>query len=103
MFTYHLWLNNNTKSRHPFGNLFKITKFGESHGTAIGVILAACHPRIDFDMDFLQSELDKSHKRKLKNTLQRKERDTAQILSGIFEGKPTGTPIAILIPNEDQR
>lgn len=88
---------------NSFGNLFKITSFGESHGKAIGVIIDGCPPNIDIDEGFIQSELDKRKPGQSKITTQRKESDVAQILSGIFEGKSTGTPIAILIPNEDQR
>ncbi|WP_437917766.1 chorismate synthase [Sphingobacterium sp. LRF_L2] len=88
---------------NSFGNLFKITTFGESHGKAIGVIIDGCPPNIDIDEEFIQSELDKRRPGQSKITTQRKESDTAQILSGVFEGKSTGTPISILIPNEDQR
>ncbi|GHE30791.1 chorismate synthase [Sphingobacterium griseoflavum] len=88
---------------NSFGHLFKITTFGESHGKAIGVIIDGCPPNIDIDEEFIQSELDKRKPGQSKITTQRKESDVAQILSGVFEGKSTGTPIAILIPNEDQR
>lgn len=88
---------------NSFGNLFTITTFGESHGKAIGVIIDGCPPHVDIDEDFIQSELDKRKPGQSKITTQRKESDVAQILSGVFEGKSTGTPIAILIPNEDQR
>lgn len=88
---------------NSFGDIFKITTFGESHGAAIGVILDGCPPNIEIDEEFIQSELDKRKPGQSKITTQRKESDTAQILSGIFERKSTGTPIAIVIPNEDQR
>ncbi|RWU10863.1 chorismate synthase [Pedobacter chitinilyticus] len=88
---------------NSFGQLFRITTFGESHGTAIGVILDGCPAGLTIDLDFIQSELDKRKPGQSKITTQRKESDTVQILSGIFEGKSTGTPIAMLIPNEDQR
>ncbi|SKB60719.1 chorismate synthase [Sphingobacterium nematocida] len=88
---------------NSFGDLFRITTFGESHGAAIGVILDGCPSNIVIDEAFIQSELDKRRPGQSKITTQRKESDTAQILSGIFEGKSTGTPIAIVIPNEDQR
>lgn len=88
---------------NSFGDLFKITTFGESHGKAIGVIIDGCPSNITIDEDFIQSELDKRKPGQSKITTQRKESDTAQILSGTFEGKSTGTPIAIIIPNEDQR
>ncbi|RYZ16200.1 MAG: chorismate synthase, partial [Sphingobacteriales bacterium] len=83
--------------------LFRISTFGESHGTAIGVILDGCPAQLPIDLDFIQSELDKRKPGQSKITTQRKESDTVQILSGTFEGKSTGTPIAMLIPNEDQR
>lgn len=88
---------------NTFGDIFKITTFGESHGKAIGVIIDGCPSMIDLDEDFIQSELDKRKPGQSKITTQRKESDIAQILSGVFEGKTTGTPIAIVIPNEDQR
>lgn len=88
---------------NSFGDLFRITTFGESHGAAIGVIVDGCPSNIDIDEAFIQSELDKRRPGQSKITTQRKENDTAQLLSGVFEGKTTGTPIAINIPNEDQR
>ncbi|TKC09002.1 chorismate synthase [Pedobacter frigoris] len=88
---------------NTFGQLFRITTFGESHGIAIGVILDGCPAQLPIDLDFIQSELDKRRPGQSKITTQRKESDTVQILSGVFEGKSTGTPIAMLIPNEDQR
>lgn len=88
---------------NSFGQLFRITTFGESHGTAIGVIIDGCPSNLKLDIDFIQSELDKRKPGQSKITTQRKESDTVQILSGVFEGKTTGTPIAMLIPNEDQR
>ena len=88
---------------NTFGQLFRISTFGESHGMAIGVILDGCPAQLPIDLDFIQSELDKRRPGQSKITTQRKESDTVQILSGTFEGKSTGTPIAMLIPNEDQR
>ncbi len=88
---------------NSFGQLFRITTFGESHGIAIGVILDGCPAGLTIDLDFIQSELDKRKPGQSKITTQRKESDSVQILSGTFEGKSTGTPIAMLIPNEDQR
>ena len=88
---------------NSFGQLFRISTFGESHGVAIGVILDGCPAGLTIDLDFIQSELDKRKPGQSKITTQRKESDTVQILSGTFEGKSTGTPIAMLIPNEDQR
>jgi chorismate synthase len=88
---------------NSFGKLFKITTFGESHGVAIGVIIDGCPAGLTIDVDFIQSELDKRKPGQSKITTQRKESDIVQILSGTFEGKSTGTPISLLIPNEDQR
>lgn len=86
-----------------FGNLFKISTFGESHGKAIGVIIDGCPPNVTIDETFIQAELDRRKPGQSNIVTQRKESDTMQILSGVFEGKSTGTPIAIVIPNEDQR
>ncbi|WP_342647412.1 chorismate synthase [Mucilaginibacter sp. CSA2-8R] len=88
---------------NSFGQLFRITTFGESHGVAIGVIIDGCPAGLSVDLDYIQAELDKRKPGQSKITTQRKESDTVQILSGTFEGKTTGTPIAMLIPNEDQR
>ncbi|MEY3678476.1 MAG: chorismate synthase [Bacteroidota bacterium] len=88
---------------NSFGTLFKITTFGESHGEAIGVVIDGCPANLQVDRDFIQSELDKRRPGQSHITTQRKESDTVKILSGIFEGKTSGTPIALLIPNEDQR
>lgn len=88
---------------NTFGQAFRITTFGESHGLAIGVIIDGCPAGLEIDLEFIQSELDKRKPGQSKITTQRKESDTVQILSGVFEGKSTGTPIAMLIPNEDQR
>lgn len=88
---------------NSFGQLFRISTFGESHGIAIGVILDGCPAQLPIDLDFIQSELDKRKPGQSKITTQRKESDSVQILSGTFEGKSTGTPIMMLIPNEDQR
>src|SRR5690554_3375628 len=88
---------------NSFGKAFKITTFGESHGKAIGVIIDGCPPNVEVDLEFIQQELDKRKPGQSKITTQRKESDTCSILSGIFEGKTTGTPIMLLIPNEDQR
>ncbi|MCY7327272.1 MAG: chorismate synthase, partial [Saprospiraceae bacterium] len=85
------------------GQLFRITTFGESHGPAIGVIIDGCPSNLEIELDFIQSELDKRKPGQSKITTQRKESDTVQILSGVFEGKTTGAPLAMLIPNEDQR
>src|SRR5437868_7817643 len=88
---------------NSFGQLFRITTFGESHGEAIGVIIDGCSAQLNVDLEYIQSELDKRKPGQSKITTQRKESDTVKVLSGVFEGKTTGTPIAMLIPNEDQR
>src|SRR5690606_21415957 len=90
-------------SGNSFGKIFSISTFGESHGPAIGVIIDGCPANIQFDEAFIQAELDKRKPGQSKITTQRKESDTFSVLSGVFEGKTTGTPIALLIPNEDHR
>ena len=86
-----------------YGTIFKISTFGESHGKAIGVVIDGCPAGIDFNEPFIQSELDRRKPGQSRITTQRKESDEYQVLSGVFEGKTTGTPIALIIPNEDQR
>ncbi|MFT4032663.1 MAG: chorismate synthase [Siphonobacter sp.] len=86
-----------------YGTLFKISTFGESHGKAVGVVVDGCPAGIDFDEAFIQSELDRRKPGQSRITTQRRESDTFQVLSGVFEGKTTGTPIAMVIANEDQR
>jgi len=88
---------------NTFGNLFRITTFGESHGAAIGVIIDGCPAGLEIDEDFIQLELNRRKPGQSKITTQRKEADQFKILSGTINGKATGTPIAIVIENEDQR
>lgn len=88
---------------NSYGTLFRISTFGESHGPAIGVIIDGCPAGLEIDESFIQSELDRRKPGQSKITTQRKEDDTFKILSGVFEGKSTGTPIAIVIENQDQR
>ncbi len=88
---------------NSFGTIFKISTFGESHGKGIGVIVDGCPPNIEFDLGFIQHELDRRRPGQSSIVTQRKESDTVDVLSGVFEGKTTGTPIAFYIPNEDQR
>jgi chorismate synthase len=88
---------------NSYGTLFRITTFGESHGPAIGVIIDGCPAGLLIDDAFIQSELDRRKPGQSKITTQRKEDDVFRILSGTFEGKSTGTPIAIVIENQDQR
>ena len=86
-----------------YGTLFKISTFGESHGPAIGVVIDGCPAGLEVDEAFIQSELDRRKPGQSKITTQRKEDDAFKILSGVFEGKSTGTPIALVIENQDQR
>lgn len=86
-----------------YGKIFKIATFGESHGVGIGVVIEGCPAGVTFDSDFIQSELTRRKPGQSKITTQRREADEFEVLSGVFEGKTTGTPIAIVIRNEDQR
>lgn len=86
-----------------FGTLFRLTTFGESHGNAIGGIVDGFPANVEIDVDFIQSELDRRKPGQSRIVTQRKESDQVQFLSGIFEGKSTGTPIGFLIPNEDAK
>jgi chorismate synthase len=90
-------------SGNTFGKLFTVTTFGESHGPAIGCIVDGCPPGLKLNAAIIQPFLDKRKPGQSKYTTQRRETDTVQILSGVFEGLTTGTPIALLIKNEDQR
>jgi len=86
-----------------YGKIFKISTFGESHGKAIGVVIDGCPAGVDFDEEEIQHELDRRKPGQSRITTQRKESDSFQVLSGVFEGKTTGTPVALVIYNEDQR
>lgn len=88
---------------NSYGTLFRITTFGESHGPAIGVIIDGCPAGLEIDEPFIQSELTRRKPGQSRITTQRKEDDSFKILSGVFEGKSTGTPITIVIDNQDQR
>lgn len=88
---------------NSLGTLFKITTFGESHGEAVGVVIDGCPPLLSVDIDFINSEMARRRPGQSTLTTQRNESDEVQILSGVFEGKTTGAPIAIIIPNKDQR
>jgi len=88
---------------NSFGTLFKITTFGESHGKAIGVTIDGCPAGVAIDEKYIQGQLDRRKPGQSKITTQRKEPDTFEILSGVFEGKSTGTPIAMIIWNKDQK
>jgi chorismate synthase len=86
-----------------FGKLFTITTFGESHGKGIGVIIDGCPAGIEINIEFIQSELRRRRPGQSAIVTQRKENDEVQILSGVFEGLATGSPIAMIIPNDDQK
>jgi chorismate synthase len=88
---------------NTYGKIFSITTFGESHGPAIGVIIDGCPAGLEIDEAFIQAELERRKPGQSKITTQRKEEDTVKIQSGIFEGKSTGTPISMVIENQDQR
>ena len=88
---------------NTFGKIFTLTTFGESHGTALGCILDGCPPGLEISESDIQKELDKRKPGSSKYTTQRKEEDKVEILSGVFEGKTTGTPIGMIIKNKDQK
>lgn len=88
---------------NTFGRIFTITSFGESHGPAIGCVVDGCPPGLSLSVDDIQHDLDRRKPGTSRHVTQRQESDTVEILSGIFEGKTTGTPIALLIRNEDAR
>ena len=85
------------------GQLFKITTYGESHGEAIGCIIDGCPPNLKIDIEDIQRDLDRRKPGKTRHTSQRRESDKVKILSGVFDGKTTGTPISLIIYNEDAR
>lgn len=84
-----------------FGRLFRITTWGESHGKALGVVIDGCPPNMELSEEDIQKEMDRRRPGQGMGTSSRKERDRVEILSGIFKGKTTGTPIALMIRNED--
>ena len=90
-------------SGNSYGKLFTVTSFGESHGPAIGCIVDGCPPGMSLSEEDLQDDLDRRKPGKTRHTTQRREEDKVEILSGVFEGKTTGTPIALIIHNTDQR
>jgi chorismate synthase len=90
-------------SGNSFGKLFTVTTFGESHGPAIGCVIDGCPPGMALSEADIQPELDRRKPGTSRHVTQRQESDTVQILSGVYQGLTTGTPIALLIPNEDQR
>jgi chorismate synthase len=90
-------------SGNTLGQLFCVTSFGESHGPAIGCVVDGCPPGLALSADDIQRDLDRRKPGTSRHVTQRRESDTVEILSGVFEGKTTGTPIALLIRNEDQK
>ncbi len=90
-------------SGNTIGKLFSVTSFGESHGPAIGCVVDGCPPGLEISATDIQLDLDRRKPGTSRHVTQRRESDTVEILSGVFEGRTTGTPIALLIRNEDQR
>ncbi len=88
---------------NSFGHTFRITTFGESHGPAIGVVIDGCPAGLEMDLEFLQKELDRRRPGQSAIVTQRQEADRVELLSGVFEGKTTGMPLALLIRNEDAK
>ena len=88
---------------NSFGQAFKVTTFGESHGQALGAIVDGCPPGLPLSAEDLQGDLDRRRPGQSRYTTQRKESDQVSILSGVFEGRTTGTSIGLLIENEDQK
>ena len=86
-----------------FGTLFRISTFGESHGTAVGVVVDGCPPRLPLAVEEIQRELDRRRPGQSRITTQRQEADLVEILSGVHEGQTLGTPIAMVVRNQDQR
>ncbi|MDR2954353.1 MAG: chorismate synthase [Prevotella sp.] len=87
---------------NTFGNIFRLTSYGESHGAAIGGVIDGCPSGIEVDMDFIQNELNRRRPGQSKITTPRKEADEVEFLSGIYDGKTTGVPIGFVIRNENQ-
>lgn len=90
-------------SHNTFGRLFRVTTFGESHGPAIGCVIDGCPPLLEIEPAEIHAELERRATGRSRHTSQRHEKDEVQILSGVFEGRTTGTPIALLIENTDAR
>ncbi len=90
-------------SGNTLGTLYRVTSFGESHGPAIGCVVDGCPPGLSLAADDIQRDLDRRKPGTSRHVTQRRESDTVEILSGVFEGRTTGTPIALLIRNEDPR
>ncbi|MFD1796521.1 chorismate synthase [Paracoccus aurantiacus] len=90
-------------SLNSFGHVFRVTTWGESHGPALGCVIDGCPPGVALDEGWIQPFMDRRRPGTSKNTTQRQEADQVRILSGVFEGKTTGTPIMLMIENTDQR
>src|ERR1051325_5555122 len=90
-------------SHNTFGQLFRVTTWGESHGPAVGVVVDGCPPRLPIAAEEIQVELDRRRPGQSDIVTPRKEDDRVEILSGVFEGKTTGAPISMLVRNADQR
>jgi chorismate synthase len=98
-----LYWSNEKMSDNTFGRLFRMTTFGESHGPAIGCIVDGCPPGLEINTVDIEQELKRRATGQSRHTSQRKEKDEVQLLSGVFEGRTTGTPIAMVIENTDAR
>lgn len=88
---------------NTFGNIYRLTSFGESHGEGVGGVIDGCPPGLEVDVDFIQSELERRRPGQSRITTPRVETDTVEILSGVFEGKSTGAPIGFLVRNKNQQ
>jgi chorismate synthase len=102
-YPFYISKKNSSMAGNTYGQQFRITTFGESHGRAIGVIIDGCPAGLEVDEAFIQQELARRRPGQSKIVTQRKEADRAEILSGIFEGQTTGTPISMVIYNADAR
>src|SRR5882724_10142277 len=90
-------------SGNSIGTLFTVTTFGESHGPALGAIVDGCPPGLELTDEDIQRDVERRRTGTSRHTSQRQEPDRVKILSGLFDGKTTGTPIGLLVENEDQR
>ena len=88
---------------NTFGNIFKLSSFGESHGAAVGGVIDGCPAGVELDLDFIQNELDRRRPGQSRITTPREELDKVEILSGVFEGNTTGTPIGFIVRNKNQQ
>ena len=85
-----------------FGHLFRVSTFGESHGPAVGVVVDGCPPRLPIDRDEIQRDLDRRRPGQSRLVTQRQEADQVEILSGLYDGRTTGTALAMVVANKDQ-